>query len=444
MGKSGAARVTAHDAAYGAKMQDHEERNDLAGHRRSISEDRPYVYSPYAQPDAPDPAIETEKTPEPNREARINRIRDLIEEKPEGREFTIMDACAAHVAGANKSANAKKLFLHGFFQFPTDIRITDRNQRLFLAIAVDFVDRTYGGNAVFHARIDRDEKGKHGVDVFFAPRYQKHTKSKGTEQWISLSKFSKENARRRFGKRKKEVKDKKTNEFKPVTGPDGEPVLVWNDADFFQGSALQDAWFEHLQEHVGGKYEIKRGKPKKGRDPDRLSPEDYAVEQEKAMLQAEVERQLDAAHPDVDEEDPCQRAAAKIIERADKRVRLEVRKAAEAQVGDEVREIMIAAEKRAQADAEELTNSFLTADAREFTTTKRENEMLRAENKRQSLIIKLLIESIKAVLPVSMMGRVKRAFDAVWAKQAPDETPFSWSARSGDQTKRSQSPSVDI
>jgi hypothetical protein len=248
-------------------MQDHGERNDQAGYRRSIRDARPYVFSPYAGPKAPDPFIETAKKCSTNKDDRINGILSLVEEKPKGRNFTIMDACAAHVAGAKKSANAKKVFLHGFMQFPTDFKITDRNQRLMLAIAVDFVNQTYGGNAVFHARIDRDEKGRHGVDVFFAPRYEKHTASKGTEQWISLSKFSKENARKRYGKRQKEVKNKKTNKFEPVFGANRKPVMVWNDADVFQGRALQDAWFEHLKAHVGGKYEIERGRPKKGRDP---------------------------------------------------------------------------------------------------------------------------------------------------------------------------------
>lgn len=443
MGKSGAARVTAHDAAYGAKMQDHEERNDLAGHRRSISKDRPYVYSPYAQSEAPDPAKATAKAREPNKSTRIIRIRELIEEKPDGRELTIMDACAAHVAGAKKSANAKKMFLHGFFQFPTDIKVTDNNQRLFLAIAVDFVDQTYGGNAVFHARIDRDEKGKHGVDVFFAPRYEKHTKSKGVEQWVSLSKFSKENARRRFGKRKKKVKDKKTEKFKPVMGSDGKPVLVWNDADLFQGRALQDAWFEHLQEHVGGKYEVERGKRKNGRDPDRISPEDYAAQQEQAKLLTEIDRQLDAHDPDVDPEDRRQCAAARIIKLADERARVDARKKADAHAQQQSEALMKAAKERAQAEAEELMTSFLSADAREFTATRRENESLRTENKRQNQIIEFLIDTLHEILSASVMGRVKRAFDALWAKQAPNEAPFSWSAKSGDQVKRIHSPSLD-
>lgn len=196
-------------------------------------------------------------------------------------------------------------------QFPTDIKITEHNQHAMLAIAVDFINETYGGNAVFHGRIDRDEAGQHGVDVFFAPRYEKHTKSKGTEQWISLSKFSKENARNRYGKRQKTVKNRKTGEFDPVFNKQGEPVLVWNDADVFQGRALQDAWFEHLQTNIGSKYDVERGKRKKGSDPDRLSPEDYALKQEQKKLQDELKHQLDPTSPQEASESPYAQMVAK-------------------------------------------------------------------------------------------------------------------------------------
>ena len=69
-----------------------------------------------------------------------------------------------------------------------------------LANAVQFVNLNHGGNAVFHARLDRDEVGRHGVDVFFAPRYVKPTKRRNDE-WISLTKFGKALAMERFGQK---------------------------------------------------------------------------------------------------------------------------------------------------------------------------------------------------------------------------------------------------
>lgn len=108
MGKSGAAQVKSGDAGYAGAMQDHEDRLDMAGTRRRIRETPPLVYSPYAAMDAPDPFAETAKTREPDKATRLKRIHDMIEEKPASRNFSIMDACAAHVAGANKSKAASK------------------------------------------------------------------------------------------------------------------------------------------------------------------------------------------------------------------------------------------------------------------------------------------------------------------------------------------------
>lgn len=440
MGKSGASRVKAHDAAYGAAMQQHEERNDRAGMRRSIRDARPYVYSPYVGPNAPDPSAETAKKRPADKDVRLNEILASTEEKPKGRQFTIMDACAAHVAGARKNAGAKKEFLHGFMQFPTDFKVTDHNQRMMLAIAVDFVNQTYGGNAVFHARIDRDEKGQHGVDVFFAPRYEKQTASKGTEQWISLSKFSKENARARYGKRQKEVKNEKTNKFEPVFEGDGKPVMVWNDAAEFQGRALQDAWFEHLKAHAGEKYEVERGKQKKSRDPDRLSPEAYAADQEQKKLLAEMERQLDTEEPEVDPEDCHQRVAAKIIEKASEQALSEARAAAEDAARTDAETFLARAMEKAKADVAAMTESYLSSEAQEFTAMKLENERLSVDAKRQRGIVRLLLEVLKTVLPRQLMATVRNVFDKKWAVASPEGEPFDWGEKPKPKaTKGSQS-----
>lgn len=419
MGKAGAARVKAGDAGYAGAMQDHEDRLDLAGTRRQIRDTPPLVYSPYAAMDAPNPFDETAKERVPDRKARIAHIRSIIEEKPASRNFTLMDACAAHVAGANKSKAASKELLHAFMQFPTDIDISEHNQRAMLSIAVDFINETYGGNAVFHARIDRDEVGQHGVDVFFAPRYEKHTKSKGTEQWISLSKFSKENARTRYGKRQKTVKDKKTGNFNPVFDDDGKAVEVWNDADVFQGRALQDAWFEHLKESIGNKFEVERGKRKKGSDPDRLSPEDFALQQEQKKLQAELKRQLDPKTPQEAPEGPYGEQVAQVVAN----VREEAVRASQ-EAGEVIREqaredaanIVLRAREGAEADVRAITHSMLKNDGKEFMETKEENRLLHKTVKRQSAIIEVLQDTLKRLLPDDLRKQIRNAFDAVWNK----------------------------
>lgn len=426
MGNSGAARVKSGDAAYAGAMQDHEDRLDMAGTRRRIRETPPLVYSPYAAMDAPDPFAETVKQRVPDKATRLKRIHDMIEEKPTSRNFSIMDACAAHSAGANKSKAASKELLHAFMQFPTNVKISDHNQHAMLAIAVDFINETYGGNAVFHGRIDRDEAGQHGVDVFFAPRYEKHTKSKGTEQWISLSKFSKENARTRYGQRQKTVKNKKTGEFDPVFDKSGEPVLVWNDADVFQGRALQDAWFEHLKANIGSKYDVERGKRKKGRDPDRLSPEDYALKQEQEKLQAELKRQLDPTAPQEASESPYAEQVAQMVASAREevvRASQEAREAIIDKAQEDAADIVLRARGSAEADVRAITHSMLKNDGKEFIELKEENRMLRKAVSRQGAIIELFQDTLKRLLPDDLRNQIKTAFDAVWNKhpQNPDK-----------------------
>ena len=276
MGKSGAARAKSGDAAYGSSAVDHELRLDFKGASRRVRDVPPLVWSPYAAGVLP-----AGSEPGP--------ISAQIEVAGSGRNFTMMDAYAAHVEGARRSAGAGKLFQHALLQFPTDLEITPESEREMLAQGVAFINLTYGGNAAYHARLDRDEKGRHTVDVFFAPRYQKTT-AKGTEDWISLSKFSKQLARDRFGQREKTKRNLKTNEFEPVTDKAGKPVMVWNDSGYFQGRALQDAFFEHLRDSMGLDW-AERGQRKKNRDHDRLEPEEYAAEAERERFRETVEKE---------------------------------------------------------------------------------------------------------------------------------------------------------
>jgi hypothetical protein len=264
-------------------MSDHELRKDFNGARRQVREVPPLIWSPYASGEPPEAldrrGDEDEEEEKRLRQIELERIKALIEVAAENRNFKLMDAYEAHVEGARRNAAAHKLFQHAFLQFPTDIEITPKSEREMLAQGVAFINRTYGGNAVFHARLDRDERGRHGVDVFFAPRYAKTT-AKGTEDWISLSKFSKELARDRFGQRQKTVKNPKTKKFEPVFDKKtGKPVMVWNDSGYFQGRALQDAFFEHLRDDMGLKWAV-RGERKKTRDDDWKTPEEIGAEKD--------------------------------------------------------------------------------------------------------------------------------------------------------------------
>lgn len=285
MGKSGSARARAGDAAYGAAMIEHELRNDYNGARRRVRNVQPLIWSPYAVSEQ----LQIWFNADSDYAVYLQRLRTQVEVASENRNFTIMDAYEAHVKGARRSAGAKKLFQHAFIQFPTDLEITSDIEIEMVAQAVAFIQKTYGGNAVFHARLDRDERGRHGVDVFFAPRYAKTT-AKGTTDWISLSKFSKKLARDRFGQREKTKKNKETGEFDIILGKNGEPIKVWNDSGYFQGRALQDAFAEHLRGSMKLAW-AKRGTRKKTREADWKPPEAIAAERE---LEATMESIEDA------------------------------------------------------------------------------------------------------------------------------------------------------
>jgi hypothetical protein len=340
----------------------------------------------------------------------------FIHPKPKDSNFSIWDALQAHIAGARKSKAARKDFLHGFLQFPTDLELNSDRERMMLRQAVEFINLTYGGNAVFHARLDRDEAGRHGVDVFYAPRYEKKTQ-KGTTQWISLSKFSKENARQRYGQRQKRKRNPNSDEMIPVLGKDGQPVMVWNDSGKFQGRALQDAWHEHLLESAHIKW-AERGKQKQNGDPDRLSPEAYAAQQEQKELKAEVERQLDGERTGKDKDGSRSETATKLIERAGARAREEARASS--------KHILQAAQANAQAlqdrvisgaakDAEAITRSMLSSDAEEFARLRKENSELKTELLQQGRTIELLSKALRAVLPESLRLKIKQVFEREWS-----------------------------
>lgn len=231
-------------------MERHEKRLDYAGSKRAIRDVPPLVYSPY------------------------------------GEGLDLKQSYAAHVEGTKRNKGGRALARHGFLQFPTELPITPENEQWMLDEAVAFINATHGGRSVFRARLDRDEAGRHGVDVFFAPKYEKITRrGKVIEDWISLSKFGKELALERFGERQKKAKRPDSGLFEPVFDKAGKPVMERCDSPVFQGRALQDLWTGHLRDRMGLEW-VERGKVKVGRDPDRLEPEEYKIAQERGKLES--------------------------------------------------------------------------------------------------------------------------------------------------------------
>jgi hypothetical protein len=89
------------------------------------------------------------------------------------------------------------------------------------------------------------------------PKYDFHYKDGRTQKKASVSKFSKQAARERFGK----------------------------DDPRSQGSSLQDAWFEYMREEMG--LEVQRPTRKKTTTKDRLEPEVYGLEQDRKRFESE-------------------------------------------------------------------------------------------------------------------------------------------------------------
>ena len=381
MGVSGAFRANPLDASAMGSMQNHELRLDLAGQKRRVREVDPLIYSPHG------PGLDLKQSYE------------------------------AHVKGANRNKGARNLCLHAFIQFPTDLEITPANEQLMLNEATKFVNAHHGGNAVFRARLDRDEEGRHGVDVFYAPRYMKTT-AKGSTEWISLTKFGKELALAKFGERPK--KDKKTE--KPVLGKNGKPVMVRNDNSYFQGQALQDLWFQHLRDEMKLDW-VQRGEKKLGRDPDRLEPEEYKLKQEREKLK----RQREAEIADAIERNRMVERTAELAETARKKLMDAAKaKAAEAEKrvadleAEAARLLVVAEETRDEIDQaqgiadEQWERATAALDAQSAAEARREaveaeigqirdNALSGAQKAAEAILSKAQDEGAKEALRVTEM-----------------------------------------
>lgn len=159
-------RCSALDMAGLAAMEAHGKRLDASSQRRKIRDDSPLVFG----------------------------------------SLDLRPAYNAHMKGVKLNAGAKKPVLHFIVRFPPELLSGDKighfdgdkeaRQKMMLIQAVQFVNETHGGHAVFAARVDRDEMGETIVDVFAVPRYEKRTKRTPDDEfgeiWGSATKYGKE------------------------------------------------------------------------------------------------------------------------------------------------------------------------------------------------------------------------------------------------------------
>lgn len=176
--------------------------------------------------------------------------------------LNLREAYDRHVAGARMNKGLKRPVLHALVQFPREIRVTPQNEQKMLQMAINFINSSHGGRAVFAARLDRDETGRHTVDVFFAPRYQKSTKTHGNQDWISTSKHG------------KDLCHKHRDEIERRCGS-------FNTRPRAVGMALQAEFHDYLR-RMGLKLEDRTEKAILA--PDRLEPEALGAQRDKAAL----------------------------------------------------------------------------------------------------------------------------------------------------------------
>lgn len=239
----------------------------------------------------------------------------------------------AHSMGAKVQKSGTKA-LHMVLQFPKELVDGDRAEYM-LTHAQTFAFSIFGSSAVFADRVDRDEKSRHVVDLFLAPKYDKQTKRK-TQKAISTSKHLKELAVAR-GRA---------------------PTLRG------QGQALQDAWHEYMRDYMN--LDVQRGEPKKRPGSDWQRPEDLEADRVGKLATDLIDSmvpptRLDLVRPDAwfsgfrdrvrkDMQPLLQEASETATERV-KRVEAEQRAArAEKAAGD--------AEKRAEIRFEEHARQF--------------------------------------------------------------------------------------
>lgn len=223
-----AVRVAALDMAGLAKAEDHGKRLDTSSQRRRVREASPLVIGGLD-------------------------LRALYDE---------------HVDGCRVNVTTKKPVLHMIVRMPPElldgpgagpfVGSSFERQAAMLDLARRWADGSHGGNAVFAARLDRDEAGETICDLFLAPRYAKQTKRRkgdDAEVWVSPTRFGKLLAE----KHQDEIQRRHPKAKGVLTGPR------------HVGIALQSDWREFFERETGLKLVAKVEKGSSA--PDRIEKE---------------------------------------------------------------------------------------------------------------------------------------------------------------------------
>jgi hypothetical protein len=206
-------------------------------------------------------------------EARKGREADSLTWVPDGitgDPLALVDLLEEHVAGAFRPKGGTTIAQHMIVKMPDSIPTeTESEAYTAMLIAVHFAQETFGGQAIFSARIDRDEQSTNNVDLFLAPIYDKSDKKApgGSKKAVSMTRHLKLLAEEHGF----DVKGARTAKASKQS----------------QGKALQTAFADYLVHHG---FRALRGKPKTTSGSDWDSPEIYGAKRDREA--AEKARQL--------------------------------------------------------------------------------------------------------------------------------------------------------
>ncbi|MFZ3484862.1 hypothetical protein [Sphingomonas sp. 3-13AW] len=206
-------------------------------------------------------------------------------------------------------------------KLPASVRVETNEEALAaLNLVVQFAQETYGGRAVFAARMDRDERSLNSVDLFLAPRYLKVTK-RNSKEAVSLTRFGKLLAV------KHGIKDRSYSARGSMQA---------------QGTALQNELADWFTDHG---YEAQRGVPKKQNGDDWKTPEVMGARKDREVTQQLIDEQVPRAMEQRRKSDQLLADAERV--RAEAEVEADdIKRRARADANT------LAAEIRAQAEAE--------------------------------------------------------------------------------------------
>lgn len=222
------------------------------------------------------------------REDRTSQQRKVRDVEPDVfRGLDLRKLYDAHIDGVKQNAGAKKPVLHFIVRFPPELLDQDgkhfkgtkeQRQRMMLRQAITFINQTHGGDAVFAARLDKDELGETIADVFAAPKYEKRTKRTPTDKkgpiWASATKFGKELA----DKHQEEILRRHPGAKGTLQGPRAVGIAL---------NAEWRNWFERVNElKLSPKVEKVSGRA------DRLETEAFKDVQDQKLKLAEEQKTL--------------------------------------------------------------------------------------------------------------------------------------------------------